>query len=132
MRRRERGQSLLEFALMLPVLLIILMGLLDLGRLYFVMVTLEDLAGEGATYAAIHPADLDGIRARAADGSRGMIAVDPSMVSVEYPPTVQPGSPITVTVTYSFTVLTPLVNGMVPEGVLRLSGVATEPILSSQ
>jgi Flp pilus assembly protein TadG len=129
---RERGQSLLEFALVLPALLILLMGLLDLGRLYFVMVTLEDMAGEGATYAAIHPADVDEIRARAADGSQGVIGVDPSMVSVEYPPTVQPGSPITVTVTYSFTVLTPLVNGMVPGGVLRLSGIATEPIISSE
>lgn len=65
--KRQKGQSLLEFALLLPILLILLMGLLDLGRAYYVIVTLEDMAGEGAIYAAMYPDDLEGIRARAVE-----------------------------------------------------------------
>jgi Flp pilus assembly protein TadG len=50
--KRQSGQSLFEFAVILPVLLIILAGLLDLGRLYYAYVAVTDVAGEGAGYAA--------------------------------------------------------------------------------
>ena len=131
MKHRERGQSLLEMALLLPILLIVLMGLLDLGRVYYIAVTLEDIAGEGAVYAAIHPQDTEGIKARAVEGGSGLVVVDPDMVHVEYPPSIMPGAPITVSVGYSFTVATPFVNGMVSDGVLLLRREASEPILST-
>src|SRR3972149_7691537 len=54
-RSGETGQSLVEFALMLPFLLLMLMGTLDVGRLYFAYVAIQNAAGEGALYAAIHP-----------------------------------------------------------------------------
>jgi hypothetical protein len=50
-----------------------------------------------------------------------MVAVDCPVIAL--------GAPITVTVGYSFTVATPLINAIVPEGVIRLQGTATEPIL---
>ena len=48
---KENGQSLLEMALILPVLIIILAGVLDLGRLYYAYVSVTDAAAEGAAYA---------------------------------------------------------------------------------
>ena len=36
---REKGQSLVELALALPLLLLILMWLMDFGRAYYVTVT---------------------------------------------------------------------------------------------
>jgi len=39
----------------LPVLLIMLMGTLDIGRMYFAYIAIQNAAGEGALYAAIHP-----------------------------------------------------------------------------
>jgi Flp pilus assembly protein TadG len=63
-KRRERGQSLVEFVLILPVLLIALAGMLDLGRLYFAYVAVTDAAAEGAAYAAIYPDDSDGVKDR--------------------------------------------------------------------
>jgi Flp pilus assembly protein TadG len=44
------GQGLVEFALVLPVLLFIVIGVLDIGRAFFVKVVLENSAREGAYY----------------------------------------------------------------------------------
>ena len=53
-REYERGQSLVEFALMFVVLSLILMGILDVGRLYYAFVGLQDAVGEGAQYATMN------------------------------------------------------------------------------
>jgi Flp pilus assembly protein TadG len=131
MRRRQsdRGQSLLEFAIILPVLLIIVAGVLDIGRLYFSYVAVTDAASEGAAYAANHPTSETLIVARARDASN--IAADQSEIEFQCPtcPTVGSGDPVTVSVTYSFTLATPIINAMVPGGVIPLRAVATEAIL---
>jgi hypothetical protein len=53
--RRARGQSLVEFALVLPVVLLILLLVVDVGRLYYGWVNLQNAARIGANYAALHP-----------------------------------------------------------------------------
>jgi TadE-like protein len=50
-RRRSRGQSLLEFAVLSPVLLLLVMGMLDLGRAYYFEVLGTDAARDAARYA---------------------------------------------------------------------------------
>ncbi len=50
-RRRTRGQSLVEFALVLPVFLIILSGLMDMGFLLYSRMTVINAAREGARVA---------------------------------------------------------------------------------
>ena len=131
--RREKGQSLLEFALILPVLLIVLAGVLDLGRIYYSYVAITDAAAEGATYAAMYPqvSDRDEVFQRAQEASRGLVQIDNSMVEVDCP-SVASGAPVTVTVSYSFTVATPLINVIVPNGVLELRAVAREAILAGE
>ncbi len=129
--RGRKGQSLVEFALVLPVLLLLLLGLLDLGRVWYALVAIRDCAGEGATYAALHPLDEDGIQARAAAASAGLIQVDPQMVSVTYPPQVTPGASITVTVAYTFTFLNPLIGAMVPDSQIVLARAAAAAVIGS-
>ena len=131
--RKEKGQSLLELALILPVLIVILAGVLDLGRLYYAYVAVTDAAAEGASYAAIHPepGERGEVFRRAQEASRGLVQIDPDMVVVDCP-TVASGAPITVTVSYSFTVATPLINAIVPDGVLMLRAVANEAILAGE
>jgi Flp pilus assembly protein TadG len=51
--KNESGQSLAELAISLTVLLILLAGLVDLGRAFFTFVTLRDAAQEGASYASV-------------------------------------------------------------------------------
>ena len=129
----EKGQSLLELALILPVLIIILAGILDLGRLYYAYVAVTDAAAEGASYAAIHPEDSsrDQVFRRAHEASQGLVEIDPNLVKIDCP-TVAAGAPITVTVSYSFTVATPFINAIVPDGVLMLRAVANEAILAGE
>lgn len=54
---REKGQSLMEFSLSLVVLLVLLAGVVDLGRAFFTYITLRDAAQEGASYASVAEAD---------------------------------------------------------------------------
>lgn len=129
---RERGQSIVEMAFVLPILLIILLGVLDLGRVYYVMVALEDMAAEGASYAGINPlpADLPDVQERAAAGSRGLVEVHPSVVRVEYPTAVTAGSAITVTVPLEFQFVTPFVSAMFDNGTVELRGTAVGTVIS--
>ena len=47
-RARHRGQSLVEFALILPTMLLMLVGLIDFGFLFYTNMTLEYASREGA------------------------------------------------------------------------------------
>ena len=50
----EGGQSLIEFALLLPVMLLIITGLIDVGRAVWQENTLAYAAREGTRYAMVH------------------------------------------------------------------------------
>ncbi len=53
--RSSRGQSLVEFAVILPVFILVVGGTVDLGRLFFAYVSTESAAKEGAMYGATSP-----------------------------------------------------------------------------
>jgi Flp pilus assembly protein TadG len=62
---RARGQSLAEFAIVLPVLMVIVLGTIDLGRVFFAYISVTNAARNGAHYASTDPAhtlDVAGIR----------------------------------------------------------------------
>ena len=122
---------MVEFAIALPILLIILAGVLDLGRLYYAYVAVTDAAGEGAAYAAMRPDNYDEIFERAQDATGGMVVLEDGSVVVGYE-TLDSGDPISVTVSYSHTLATPLMNVIVPDGRLILRAVATEAILTGE
>jgi len=50
-----RGQGMIEFALLVPVLAILIAGVVDVGRGFHARVTLTNAVREGARYAASHP-----------------------------------------------------------------------------
>ena len=56
--RRERGASLMELALIAPLMVLIVMGVLDLGRAYRMQIRLESAAREGSAYAVLYPGDV--------------------------------------------------------------------------
>lgn len=56
-RHDSRGQSLVEFALILPVFLLIVMVAVDFGRAFYSWVTITNAARVGANYAAANPND---------------------------------------------------------------------------
>ena len=133
-KRKETGQSLVEFALMLPILLLILAGVLDLGRMFYSYIAVTDAAAEGASYAAIYPNDSEGIMDRVQDASGGLVVIDRNLITVTCPtcPTIQTGDRVTVTVEYEYRMSTPIISAMVPNGVLLLRAVSSESILATR
>lgn len=59
MQTTERGQSLVELALILLILLLLVAGIVDLGRMVFTYLTMRDAAQEGAVYGAIYPGQCE-------------------------------------------------------------------------
>lgn len=51
---KPRGQAMVEFALILPVFLLLLVGLFDLGRVIWVNDTLATAAREAGRFAIVH------------------------------------------------------------------------------
>lgn len=58
---RERGQSLVELGLLLPVLLVLVLGAIDFGRLYYSYVTVTNSARTGAQYASASTANASNL-----------------------------------------------------------------------
>lgn len=53
-RPRERGQALLEFALILPIFVVAILGMIDIGRAIWANNAVANAAREAARYAAVH------------------------------------------------------------------------------
>jgi Flp pilus assembly protein TadG len=114
----QRGQSLVEMALMMVVLLLIMAGVLDFGRMYFTYLALQNAAGEGASYGAINPgwvddsdnADPNNITYRVQHESTGNLIDWSNTTVVVDVPSNQGGQPITVTVSYEFEIITPVMQ----------------------
>jgi len=64
-KREKSGQGLVEFALILPLLLLILLGIFEFGRVLFIYSNLFNAAREGARYGVTSPRNYGGISARA-------------------------------------------------------------------
>lgn len=63
LHRRQQGQSVVEFALILTVLLTMLLGMVDFGLAYNSQVVIKNAVAEGGYYAIQHPGDTAGIQA---------------------------------------------------------------------
>ncbi len=63
-RRSKRGQALVELAISVPLLLLILLGTVDFGRVFFDYIQLRSAVREGAGYGALKPTDIAGMKAR--------------------------------------------------------------------
>lgn len=77
-RARSRGQGLVEFALVFPIFLLVLVALFDLGRAVFAYNTLTNAAREGARLAIVNQ-DTNLIKARAKGQTAIVELNDPSL-----------------------------------------------------
>jgi Flp pilus assembly protein TadG len=53
--RRERGQSLVETAVVFPILLLLLAAVIDFGRVFDAYIVLTNAAREGARFGSVNP-----------------------------------------------------------------------------
>lgn len=153
--RGQRSQSLVEFALSLVFLVLLISGLLDLGRLYFVYTALEDAAGEGALYLSINPLcrtaasnpdrckNPGNAQYRIYHSGGGLVdwSACTDCVNIRYVhPSDLGGSDIypnygmsdvvIVTITYQFPLLTPAIPQIVGASTLPLTVVATQSLVN--
>lgn len=59
--KREKGQSLVEFALVLPILLLLILGIVDFGMAFYGLVTVNTAAREGARRGVLEGKDKDDV-----------------------------------------------------------------------
>lgn len=109
----QRGQSLVEFAFVLPVLAVILFGLTDMGLAIHNAVTITNAARDGARVAAVNSGSASAVATAVADDEKSTSLVDCTTSS----PTIQAtpnasGTPTnsgyTVTASCSYSPVTPL------------------------
>jgi Flp pilus assembly protein TadG len=100
---RERGSVAVEFALLLPVLLLLVFGIIDFGRALNAQITLTQAAREGARLAALGEPNVVSRTQAAAAG------ISPVTVTVTAcPPGAGPGADAVVTTSYPFSFATPI------------------------
>jgi Flp pilus assembly protein TadG len=140
--RGERGTALVEFAIILPLLALVSLGTVDLGRAYMTVNQVKNAAREGAVYAQTHPARLAGTACTTPDsaqwyarneaGSAGAgFAVQVSTPAGTFTSSdigcaplsaaATSGQDVTVVVSTPFAVLTPLVRAVTGNPTIRAS-----------
>jgi hypothetical protein len=113
---REKGQAILEFALILPLFLILIMGVVDFGLALKSYITVTNASREGARYAVICPSNDTVIKTRVADYSDGLLTADNVSLSWEGGTRCTSEKYVEVTTTYDHYFITPLA------GVLNMFG----------
>jgi Flp pilus assembly protein TadG len=114
----ERGQALLETAIIMPIVLLVCVGIFEFGRAYQTWQVLTNAAREGARVAVLPNASVTDVQARVtAYMQAGQLANTASAtVSVNQNVTMSIGasnataSLVTVNYPYSFMVLNPVAN----------------------
>lgn len=123
------GQSLVEFALTLPILMLFVMGIFDLGRAVYYYSTIQNAAHEAARYGAVNHCDDTGITDRAISMAIGLASSD---LVIETEPIYEDISGvldyIQVTVTYTFVPVTPLIGNILSDGEIPLQATARQLI----
>jgi Flp pilus assembly protein TadG len=109
-RKREDGQTLVEFALVVPIFLLVLFAIVDFGMAFHAWITVSNSAREGARIGAVHaPAAI--IEQRVRDTAT---ALDEDNLSVTVTNADdqggQPGESVVVDVSYDYSLMTPLAN----------------------
>jgi Flp pilus assembly protein TadG len=123
--RCSRGQALVEFAFVAPIFLLLLFAIIDFGRYVYYVQILNNAAREGTRYAIVHGsnsftptgpgADDPTVEAVVRDYAVGVIGgtavldIDSTWGTPPNPPSNNRGSRVTVTVSYAFDPLIPIV-----------------------
>lgn len=133
----RRGQALVEFALVIPVFLLLIMGIVDLGRAVYANNTVNNAAREAGRRAIVDQTILQ-VRTEALQAASNL-AVVASDVSIDFRSSSTPnvanscgtlviGCLAHVTVDYQFTAATPVIGQII--GTVSMRGESFFPIES--
>lgn len=142
-RQPDRGQALVEFALVFPIFLLIVFGIVDAGRLIFAYNALSNAAREGARVAVVNQAatgtntcntDSTAFAVGCAISAAPVLGLTPADVTVTYRNSADSGgcSPVSigciavVTTSGQFRALTPGISLLIPS--LTLTSTTKMPV----
>jgi Flp pilus assembly protein TadG len=131
-RRGERGQSLVELAISLTVILLLLSGAVDFSIAYFSFSAMQDAAQEGALYGSVNPEDETGIISRVRSASTNPVDLadeDLVDVTVTLPGDACEGNEIRVNVIYDYPISMPFIGAIIGSQQIRLNARVTDTIL---
>lgn len=134
-----RGQSLVEFALSAPVVLLMVLFGIDFGRVFLGWVTLTNAARTAANFAAINPTAWGALPNSAAQAefvnrinneTTGINCVLPDpLPTPTFPNGSSLGSPAVVSLTCRFSLITPIIGNIIGSSI-PVSVTASFPIRS--
>ena len=130
--RDERGQSLVELAMSLTVILLLLSGAVDFSIAYFSFAAMQDAAQEGALYASINPTDTDGIVTRVRSASTNPVDLaneDGVDVNVSLSGDACEGNEVTINVIYDYPISMPFIGAIIGSQQITLNASVTDTIL---
>lgn len=122
-RASERGAVAVEFAILAPVLIMILLGIMEFGRAYNAQISLTNAAREGVRVVAISNNQTS---ARTA-AKNAAVTLNPELVDSNIAfsaPQCTPNAQMTVTVSYTLSTLTGIAGpfAMTGKGVMLCGG----------
>jgi Flp pilus assembly protein TadG len=113
------GAAVVEFALVIPALLLIICGIFDFGNLYFQMDIVNEAARQGARLAAVN------LETSAAINTAIQQSYGNNLTAVVTPASPVAGSNVTVTVTSNVTIMTPIISAFFPSNPYTVKGQCT-------
>jgi Flp pilus assembly protein TadG len=117
--RNARGNALIEFAFVLPILLLVLFGITEFGRMIMTTNILNTASREGARLAAVSPlGETAAVEARVKE-VLASAKVQAKAITVDYSPTTKS---VRVTVTSDFNILSRSVLPSSLRGTIELRG----------
>jgi len=117
--RRSRGQAMVEFTLILPLLLLLILGIYQFGQTYADYIQVTNAARDGGRKALVSRSDASGVADVVTAAKNATWWLDKNQTTV----TVSPGQPwttgqtVTVTVTYPYSIN--LLGFVVASGTLK-------------
>ncbi len=115
-RKRTDGVSAAEFALLLPVMLLIVCGIMDFGNLYFQLHIANEAAREAARLGAITKHNATTVQATI----RGEYGNSLTLTFTPNPPAT--GGSVKARVANPVTILTPVINQFIPNNPTTVYG----------
>ena len=115
-RRDDRGAAMVEFAIVLPVLLLILLGIIEFGRAYNTQVSIQAAAREGARELALRHGST-AVESATRDGAPS-VAID-GIAQTPCPATGDGKAKVTISESFSFMFLPLGLIDLKATGVMR-------------
>lgn len=112
--RRQEGISLAEFALILPIFLLIVLGMADMGKGFNTYIGMLNATREGTFWLARNPDDLDGMYGRI-ESELGQMGLTSAGMNITLDPNkavYDPGELFTLTIEYPHELLFGAITGI--------------------